>query len=195
MLIRRVGWRAFSAGLAAFVIPLAAYVGIFDAKFGQPDITNSTGLFLWSRTMSFANCAVIKPPPDLRPLCPDAQPFHGPAHAKPWSVGAVLDARPPADYLWTNGVWWRPDKDPGINAYNNKLAMQFALDAFKAQPLSYARVVARDVMLTFVSTDRPLTILGLNFTSAPDISPLPAQDKQYEYTYAHTARNTHAVQP
>ncbi|HEY1915710.1 MAG TPA: hypothetical protein VGH27_09050 [Streptosporangiaceae bacterium] len=195
MLVRRVGWRAFVAGTAAMALPLLAYVGLFRADYGQLDLTNSTGLFLWSRTMSFANCAIIKPPPDLRPLCPDAQPFHGPAHAKPWSVGAVLNARPPADYLWTNNVWWRHDKDPGVNAYNNKLAEQFALDAIKAQPLSYARVVSRDVMLTFVSTDRPLTILGLNFTTAPDISPLSAQDKQYEYAYAHTARNTHAVQP
>jgi hypothetical protein len=64
MLIRRVGWRPFCAGLAGFAIPLAAYVAVFDSTYGQLDITDSTGLFLWSRTMSFANCAVIKPPAD-----------------------------------------------------------------------------------------------------------------------------------
>ncbi len=195
MLFRRVGWRAFVAGLVAFAIPLLGYVGLFHSDYGQFDITNSSGMFLWSRTMSFANCAVIKPPPDLAPLCPDAQPHHGPAQAPPWSVGAVLDARSPADYLWASGAWWRHDAHPGINAYNNKLAMRFAIDAIKAQPLDYLRVTGRDVMLTFLATDRPQSILALDFTTKPDLATLPPNYIRDLQRYAHTSSNTHPVQP
>ena len=70
LLIQRVGWRVFTACLAAFAVPLLGYALIFFSEYGQFNITNSTGMFLWSRTMSFANCAIIKPPADLLPLCP-----------------------------------------------------------------------------------------------------------------------------
>jgi hypothetical protein len=195
MLVRRVGWRAFVAGVAAFALPLLAYVGLFHSDYGQYNITDSTGMFLWSRTMSFANCAVIKPPADLLPLCPDAQPLHGPAHAAPWSEKAVVDARSPADYLWASGAWWRHDAHPGINAYNNKLAMQFAVDAIKAQPLDYLKVTSRDVMLTFLATDRPQNILGLSFTTKPDLATLSSSELRYLREYAHAHSNTRAVQP
>ena len=169
-------------------------MGLFHSDYGQYDITDSTGMFLWSRTMSFANCAVIKPPADLKPLCPDAQPFHE-THAAPWSVPAVTDTRSPADYLWASGAWWRHDAHPGINAYNNKLAMRFALDAIKAQPLAYARTVGRDVMLTFLNTDRSQSILALNFTLKPDDRSLTTTYVRDLRNYAHVTSNTHPVQP
>src|SRR6185369_15682796 len=100
LLVMRVGWKVFVACLAAFVVPLAAYALIFFSEHGQLNITNSTGLFLWSRTMSFANCAVIKPPPSLVPLCPENQPGHPAGPAPAWSVPALLGERTPADYLW-----------------------------------------------------------------------------------------------
>ena len=71
--------------------------------------------------------AVIKPPADLRPLCPENQPGHPTGPAPGWSVDAVLNARSPAAYLWDADAWYRHDAHPGINAYNNHLAMQFAL--------------------------------------------------------------------
>ena len=74
LLIRRVGWRRAGAALAAGLLPVLGYMGWFAAVHGIFNLTNSNGLFLWSRTMSFANCAVIKPPPDLQALCPTAQP-------------------------------------------------------------------------------------------------------------------------
>jgi hypothetical protein len=194
MLVRRVGWRAFTAGLAAFALPLIAYTALFHSDYGQYDITDSTGMFLWSRTMSFANCDIIKPPPDLRPLCPTAQPYYT-AHAKPWSVSAVTDPRSPADFMWASGAWWRHDAHPGINAYNNKLAMRFALDAIEAQPGAYAKVVGRDVMLTFLNTDRPQNILALSFTAKPDVPTLSRSEIRYEREYGHVAGNTHPVQP
>ena len=78
LLIQRVGWKVFTACLAAFAVPLFGYMLWFFVDYGQFNITNSTGMFLWSRTMSFANCAIIKPPADLVPLCPQnaARPSH-----------------------------------------------------------------------------------------------------------------------
>src|ERR1700678_4023085 len=103
LLIQRVGWRVLTACLAAFAVPLAGYALIFFSEYGQLNITNSTGMFLWARTTSFANCAVIKPPADLVPLCPQNQPDHPTAPAPPWSVPALLTERTPADYLWAPG--------------------------------------------------------------------------------------------
>src|ERR1022692_4539214 len=58
MLVRRVGWRALTAATVAAAIPLIGYAAAFDAAYGQFNITASDGLFLWSRTTSFADCAI-----------------------------------------------------------------------------------------------------------------------------------------
>ena len=195
LLIQRVGWKVLTACLAAFAIPLAAYALIFFTEYGQLNITNSTGLFLWSRTMSFANCAIIKPPADLRALCPQAQPDHPTSPAPPWSISALLNERSPADYLWAPGAWYEHDAHPGINAYNNKLAMEFAERAIEAQPLDYLKTVGEGVFLTFFATDRSETYLSDHFTVAPHVATLAPYMKYWEKRYAHTTSNTHVVQP
>ncbi len=195
LLIRRVGWRSFAAATAAFAIPVLAYMSLFYADYGKFNITNSDGFFLWARTTSFADCSLIKPPADLVPLCPDKQPIHGPAHVRAWSLSAVLHARSPADYLWAAGAWWRHDADPGINSTNNALAMRFAIDAIRAQPLDYLRVVSRDVLLTLVATDRARGANTLQFKAKPDVAALPSYYARDFREYAHTTSNTHLVQP
>jgi hypothetical protein len=195
LLIQRVGWKVFTACLAAFAVPLLGYALIFFSEYGQLNITNSTGMFLWSRTMSFANCAIIKPPADLASLCPDAQPDHPTSPAPPWSVDALLNERSPADYLWAAGAWYRTDAHPGINAYNNKLAMQFAERAIVAQPVDYLKTVGEGVFLTFFATDRSQAYLSDHFTVAPHVTTLAPYMKSDEHKYAHTISNTHVVQP
>jgi len=195
LLVRRVGWRVVTACVAAFAVPLLGYTLLFFSEYGQFDITNSTGMFLWSRTMSFANCAVIKPPADLVPLCPQNQPDHPAGPAPAWSVSALLDERTPAQYLWAAGAWYSVDSHPGINAYNNSLAMKFAERAIEAQPLAYARTVGEGVLLTFVGTDRSDSYLTLHFTPTPYIPALGRTIERYEEQYAHTGSNTRAVQP
>jgi hypothetical protein len=195
LIIRRVGWRVFTACLAAFAVPLLGYALVFFSEYGQLNITNSSGLFLWSRTMSFANCAIIKPPADLRALCPTAQPDHPTSPAPPWSLPALLNERTPADYLWAAGAWYRVDKDPGINAHNNKLAMQFAERAIEAQPVDYLKSVGEGVFLTFFATDRSEVYLSDHFTVAPHVTTLAPYMKHDEARYAHTTSNTHVVQP
>ena len=195
LLIRRVGWRVITACVTAFAVPLLGYMLLFFSEYGQFDITNSTGLFLWSRTMSFANCAVINPPADLLPLCPQNQPDHTVGPAPAWSIGALLNERTPEQYLWDPHAWYSVAAHPGINAYTNSLAMQFAERAITAQPLAYARTVGEGVLLTFVATDRSDSYLTMHFTSAPYIPALDRFQAQDEERYAHTGSNTRTVQP
>lgn len=195
LLIRRAGWRAVAASVAAFALPMLAYMGLFYLSYGQFNITNSDGLFLWSRTMSFANCAVIKPPPDLVPLCPDRQPQHPTAPLPAWSLTGTLHERTPGAYLWAAGAWWRHDATPGITARNNTLAMRFALDAVRAQPLAYLRTTAKGVMLTFLATDRSLSFDSLHFTTAPHVPSLSAGQLRALRAYGHTSSNSRPAQP
>ena len=153
LLLRRAGWRKAGASLLAGVIPVAGYMGWFAAVHGSFNLTNSNGLFLWSRTMSFANCAVINPPADLRALCPGAQP------------GRLAQADPahrlqPKHYLWNHGAWqWRQEPSgfvPDTAAFtqaNNDRALRFAIMAIEAQPFSYARAVATEIETPFVTTN------------------------------------------
>jgi hypothetical protein len=195
MLVRRVGWRALAAAAAATAIPLIGYAAAYDHSYGQFNITSSDGIFLWSRTTSFANCAIIKPPPQLLPLCPSREKSAQVPPAAAWSVSSLLAAPTPADYLWAADVWWRHDAHPGINSYNDKLGRQFAIDAIKAQPLDYLRVSGRDIALVFLSTDRPITHSTMSFTTAPHIAVLPSYYTRDLSAYAHTTQNTHPVQP
>src|ERR1022692_426591 len=195
MLVRGVGWRALTAGAVAGAVPLIGYAAAFDATYGQFNITVSDGLFLWSRTTSFANCAIIKPPPQLLPLCPDRDTSVRVPPAQPWSVPHLLAEPTPADYLWSSGAWWKHDAHPGVNNYNDRLGMQFALDAIRAQPLDYLGVAARDVALGFFATDRPQTHATISFTVKPHIAVLPARYIRDIREYAHTTENTHPVHP
>ena len=169
-------------------------MGLFAAKYGNYALTNSDGMFLWSRTMSFADCSVIRPPAALRMLCPDRQP-DPPRPAGPWSVPAMLGSPTPAAYLWAPGAWWRKDAHPGFNAANNGLALHFALDAIRAQPASYARTVASGVMLTFLATDRTLNVRQLHFTPVPDVVRLDRSQRRHLEAYGHVGSDTHPVEP
>jgi hypothetical protein len=153
LLIRRVGWRRAGALLVAGAIPVVAYMSWFDAAHGSFNLTDSNGLFLWSRTMSFANCSVIKPAPDLQQLCPQNQ---------PGGLGAANpDQRPmPKSYLWNRGTWeWQgqphefvPDATPFTPA-NNSRAMKFAEKAIIAQPTAYAGVVLKETAKPFAGAN------------------------------------------
>ncbi len=173
LLVRRAGWRPVCAVLGAGALPVVAYMSWFAAVNGSFNLTNSNGLFLWSRTMSFANCAAIAPPADLLALCPDRQP------------GAPAGGRRllPKQYLWNHAAWlWKsPAAATGIvpdtaafTAVNNARALRFAVMAIEAQPLGYARAVAADVATPFVSDG------GFPFPGAqPTLSSLGASNRRY----------------
>jgi hypothetical protein len=153
LLLRKLGWRRAVASLLAGAAPVLAYVSWFAAVHGSVNMTNSNGLFLWSRTMSFANCAVIQPPPRLRALCPSAQPGR---LAQPDPAKRLQPKR----YLWNHGTWqWRHSHSgfvPDTAAFtpaNNSRALKFAIDAITAQPLRYLGVVAGETVEPFVRTN------------------------------------------
>ena len=116
---------------------------------------------------------MIKPPPSLVPLCPQNQPGHPAGPAPAWSVPALLNERTPADYLWATDAWYRLDAHPGVNAYNNNLAMQFAERAIAAQPLDYLSLAfwtATAVSPTDISAVKPWAKLMMMLESAGSIA-------------------------
>ncbi|GAA4935045.1 uncharacterized membrane protein YhaH (DUF805 family) [Nonomuraea thailandensis] len=127
LLVRRYGWRPLVALLVAGTIPLGAYATWMKVEKGKFGLTEADGNFLWSRTMSFADCAVIKPPERLSVLCP----------------GMPVEQRPyPPHWLWES---FSPLlKVPGT-ANRNQLAGEFARQAILAQPGAYLGAVATDL--------------------------------------------------
>jgi hypothetical protein len=155
--VRRVGWRAFGAAAAAGAIPLAGYVLWFHSHYGRYAFSNSDGIYLWSRTMTFANCAVIQPPADELVLCP-RQP---------------VAQRPAAStFIWEKNSPLNSVPGPKFSVGKNALALHFALRAIAAQPGSYLADVLRDVSLSF-------------YWNNPD-HPSRAMAQRYEFAYATT---------
>ncbi|MBO0816459.1 MAG: hypothetical protein J2P30_15120, partial [Actinobacteria bacterium] len=176
LLLRRAGWRRAGASLLAGVIPVVAYMSWFAAAHGSFNMTNSNGMFLWSRTMSFAKCAVIKPPADLQALCPEAQPGN---LARPDPSRRLQPKR----YLWNRHTWpWSQEPSglvPDTAAFtqaNNGRALRFAIMAIEAQPFSYIGVLAKDSAKPFLTT-----INSLRFpTVQPRISVPVEANQPYE---------------
>jgi hypothetical protein len=138
LVIRRAGVAAMAALLAG-LLPVVAYAAWFDAREHQFSLTRSDGVYLWSRTMSFADCAVIRPPAGERPLCP---PGEGPRMA------ASL-------YIWSGSSPLPRMPGGRFSARTNALARDFALRAIAAQPGGYLAAAGRDLSLSFY-WDRPV---------------------------------------
>jgi hypothetical protein len=138
LLIRRAGLVTVLAALLAGALPVAAYGAWFSIHRHQFSLTRSDGVYLWSRTMSFADCAVIRLPAAERPLCPPPGP----------RVAASL-------YIWNANSPVLAMPTGRFSARTNHLALAFALRAIAAQPADYAAAVAHDFSLSFY-WDRPV---------------------------------------
>ena len=138
LLIRRAGLVTVLAALLAGALPVAAYSAWFSIHRHQFSLTRSDGVYLWSRTMSFADCAVIRPPAAERPLCPPPGP----------RIAASL-------YIWNANSPVLAMPTGRFSARTNHLALHFALRAIAAQPGDYAAAVAHDFSLSFF-WDRPV---------------------------------------
>src|SRR6516164_2188662 len=134
MIIRRFGWRKIAATVVFCLLPVFTYAGIFDLEHGQFAMSNATGVFLYSRVMTFAECSKIHPPADELSLCttvpPDKRPI---AQAYIWTPESPLDRFPPTKF----------------SPVPNQLAENFAIRAIEAQPLDYARAVFDDTWRVF----------------------------------------------
>ncbi|MEV7808109.1 hypothetical protein AB0O28_34695 [Microbispora sp. NPDC088329] len=123
--VRRVPWRR-----------IAAYATWYGGVHGRFGVGGLDGVALWARSMTFADCAVIQPPPDLAPLCPN---------------GTVSDAA--GEYVWAKDS--SLNRLPGGHVALNDRARAFALRAIAAQPEDYLRDVVKDTALAFAWTPSP----------------------------------------
>jgi hypothetical protein len=136
MIIRRFSWRKIAATIVAAAVPVVAYAGVFDLEHGQFAMSDATGIFLYSRVMTFADCAKMHVPTDELWLCTTLPPAQRPiAQNFIWrsTQNTPLDR-------------WTSDK---FSPQPNKLAEDFAIRAIEAQPLSYARAVFDDTWRVF----------------------------------------------
>jgi hypothetical protein len=130
--------RPLIAGLAAcglaFAGPAGGYAAWYKSAHGEFAMTDSTGVFLYSRVMTFADCSRMSLPTDLLPLCTSVPP----------------DKRPIAQaYIWTPVSPLDRYSEPMFSPAVNKLAERFAIAAIEAQPLDYARTVWDDTVRSF----------------------------------------------
>jgi hypothetical protein len=134
----RAGWRTLVSGVVAFVVlavaPVAGYAGWYDLQHGAFNTSESTGVFLYSRVMTFADCAKMQLSPDLLSLCTTVPPAQRP----------VAQA-----YIWTAASPLHRFPAPVFSALPNSLAQQFAIKAIEAQPAAYARAVFDDTWRSF----------------------------------------------
>jgi hypothetical protein len=138
MLARRMGWRAIAATAVAGIAPIAGYVLWFHSHTGQYALNESTGTFLYSRVQSFADCNRMNPPADLRVLCDPRPPSERPnSQEYLWSNNTPL-----AKLTGTNNIY-------RFTPHIESLTTRFAERAILAQPLDYARAVAKDTLTTF----------------------------------------------
>jgi hypothetical protein len=138
LLVRRARPAALAAAVAAGALPVVAYAGWFGLHTGDYALTRSDGVYLWSRTMSFANCAVVRPPADERILCPPPGP----------RIAASL-------YIWDGNSPLLRMPGGRFSARTNSLALDFALRAIAAQPAGYLAAAGHDFLLSFY-WDRPV---------------------------------------
>src|SRR5580693_4525016 len=132
------GWRSLAAALAAcvvaFAVPVLGYEAWYQSAHGEYAMTDSTGVFLYSRVMTFADCSRMSLPTDLLPLCTSVPP----------------DQRPIAQaYIWTPASPLLRLSEPMFSPTVDKLAERFAVRAIEAQPLDYARTVWDDTARSF----------------------------------------------
>jgi len=132
------GWRSMLAGLVAcgvaFAVPVLGYEAWYHSAHGEFAMTDSTGVFLYSRVMTFADCSRMSLPTDLLPLCTSVPP----------------DKRPIAQaYIWTPVSPLDRYSEPMFSPTVNKLAERFAIAAIEAQPFDYARAVWDDTVRSF----------------------------------------------
>jgi hypothetical protein len=123
-----------AACCVAFAAPVAAYEGWYKLQHGRFTMTDSTGVFLYSRVMTFADCSRLSLPVDLLSLCTTVPPGKRP----------VAQA-----YIWTPASPLSRFPAPKFSPLPNKLAEEFAVKAIEGQPLDYARVVFDDTWRAF----------------------------------------------
>ncbi|WP_344590681.1 glycosyltransferase family 87 protein [Actinomadura vinacea] len=145
MLLRRPGWRRAVASVAAavvmFAVPFGAYMNWFSGHWGGFALTKADKVWLYGRTVDFADCAKLNPPPELIVMCPKpaSDPRIAPAFRALWTQDS------PFTYI-PGGIYG----DEG-----NQKAGEFADLAIKKQFGDYVGVIVRDTLRAFESGREP----------------------------------------
>lgn len=130
LLLQRAGLRRTAVLAVAALLPLVAYASWFASVHGRFTLASGDGVSLWARSMTYADCKVIDPPPELAYLCPN---------------GSWQDAA--SEYVWASDS--AINLAPGGLAGNNEAAREFGLLAMNAQPIDYLHDVVSDTALAF----------------------------------------------
>jgi len=113
--------------VGCFAIPVAGYLGWFDASHGQLSFTTFSGAFLYGRVADFASCTGLSLPAYERPLCPTQPVAERNADFYTWN---------PASPQWTF--------HPPAGMSRDAVVRDFSLRILRHQPLGYAEAAARD---------------------------------------------------
>lgn len=127
---------AVATAVGAFLVPVIAHMAWFHSHYGEFGFNRHGAVWLYGRTAAFADCARIKPAPDLAVLCPRWPPadrrIASPVYA------AMFSKESP--FRRVGGIY---------GPRSNDLARRFASSALKTQPVDYLRVVVRDTLRAF----------------------------------------------
>jgi hypothetical protein len=135
ILLARIGWKALFSVLIACLTPVLLYCTWFYSVYGEFAMTESTGVFLYSRVMAFAECSKMgNLPPDELALCINTPPSERPISQ---------------DYLWTNLSPLDRFAPSKFSVLPDQLGEDFAKRAILHQPLGYAQIVAYDTIRVF----------------------------------------------
>ncbi|MEV4093066.1 hypothetical protein [Streptosporangium saharense] len=125
---------------AAVGIPLGGYAVWYGSWHGTPALNGGSGVWLWARTMPFADCRRIRPPEEEAVLCPPQ-----PVGSRPASPYFIWSDWSPLRRVPGHPVGTRADLfQPGID----DLAGDLARRAITDQPLDYLRLVGTDLRRT-----------------------------------------------
>ena len=128
----RQRFKILAALIAAFAVPVAGYLGWFDASHGKWNFSTFTGAFLYGRVADFADCAGLALPSYEQPLCPTQPATQRVADFYTWN---------PASPQWTFS--------PPPGRSRDSVVADFSLRILRHQPLAYAEAATRDFLYGF----------------------------------------------
>ncbi len=184
LLLAGQGWRRRTAAavavLAGFAVPVAAYATWYHEVRGPFTLAQFTGKALYLRSTTFVDCSAISVPDYERVLCPTQPP----------------GSRRDPTYYGFHDPRTIPELSPPPGTSQDQAMREFALATFRAQPLDYLRVVARDFALNFdwVRQDRfeYETAAKWSFRYYLTVRPTTWTGPAYA---AHGGRQLHVVRP
>ncbi len=141
LLWRRAGWRALLAYVLAAVLPLLAYAGAEQVRFGTFALTQESGWTLYGRIAGFADCAGAGVAPAARPLCETAAQRASQPDSGTWYI---FDGASPA--VREFGPLSRTEAE---QRYSDGVLRAFSIRIIEHQPLAYLDAAGSDFLRFF----------------------------------------------